>query len=62
MQWEERNRAPQVVFEELCPGNRLAEMSRKFQFYQQYGVEEYYVYDPDNGLLYGWLRVGGQLE
>ena len=54
--------APQVVFEVLSPGNRPAEMIRKFQFYQQYGVEEYYIYDPDNGSLDGWLRVGDRLE
>ena len=48
-QWEEGGIAPQVVFEVLSPGNRAAEMERKFQFYERYGVEEYYIYDPDNG-------------
>lgn len=47
LQWEEGGIAPQVVFEVLSPGNRAAEMVRKFAFYQQYGVEEYYIYDPD---------------
>ena len=50
-QWEEDNIAPQVVFEVLSPGNSPVEMELKFQFYQQYGVFEYYVYDPDNGPL-----------
>ncbi len=61
-QWEEDNLAPQVVFEILSPGNRPAEMIRKFQFYQRYGVEEYYIYDPDHGPLDGWLRQGDRLE
>jgi Uma2 family endonuclease len=61
-QWEEGNLAPQVVFEVLSPGNRAREMIRKFNFYQQYGVEEYYIYNPDNGSLDGWLRVGHRLE
>jgi Uma2 family endonuclease len=61
-QWEEGGLAPQVVFEVLSPGNRLAEMIRKFQFYEQYGVEEYYIYDPDHGPLDGWLRAGDHLE
>jgi len=61
-QWEEGNLAPQVIFEILSPGNRPGEMDRKFQFYQQYGVEEYYVYDPDDGSLEGWLRAGDQLK
>lgn len=43
-QWEEGNIPPQVVFEILSPGNPLKEMARKFKFYEQYGVEEYYIY------------------
>lgn len=46
-QWEEGGVAPQVVFEILSPGNRFGEMSAKFNFYRRYGVEEYYIYDPD---------------
>lgn len=60
-QWEEDNIPPQVVFEILSPGNRMGKMARKFQFYQQYGVEEYYVYDPDDIELIGWLRVDATL-
>ena len=60
-QWEEGGVAPQVVFEVLSPGNRIGEMTRKFQFYERFGVEEYYVYDPDNNLLDGWRREGGRL-
>jgi Uma2 family endonuclease len=61
-QWEEGGIAPQVVFEILSPGNRPAELIWKFRFYQRYRVEEYYVYDPDRGLLDGWLRTGRQLK
>ncbi len=61
MQWCEEGIAPQVVFEILSPGNRKAEMDRKFDFYQRYGVEEYYVHDPDRGRLKGWLRQSGRL-
>ncbi|MBW4658508.1 MAG: Uma2 family endonuclease [Drouetiella hepatica Uher 2000/2452] len=57
-QWEEGNVAPQVVFEILSPGNRLAEMVKKFKFYERYGVQEYYVYDPDDVELTGWFRPG----
>jgi Uma2 family endonuclease len=56
-QWEEGGVTPQVVFEILSPGNRSSEMSRKFDFYQQYGVEEYYIYDPDDFDLSGWRRI-----
>jgi Uma2 family endonuclease len=61
-QWEEDGIAPQVVFEVLSPSNRALEATQKFSFYEQYGVEEYYVYDPDTGEMAGWLRAGTRLE
>jgi Uma2 family endonuclease len=61
-QWLEDNIAPQVVFEILSPGNRLAEMTAKFEFYDQHGVEEYYIYDPDRVDFTGWLRQAGRLQ
>ncbi|MBE9129873.1 MULTISPECIES: Uma2 family endonuclease [unclassified Coleofasciculus] len=61
-QWEEGNIPPQVVFEILSPGNRLKAMAQKFQFYKRYGVEEYYVYDPDGMELIGWWGSGEELE
>ncbi|MBE9029354.1 Uma2 family endonuclease [filamentous cyanobacterium LEGE 11480] len=60
-QWEEDNIAPQVVFEILSPGNTLSEMALKLEFYGRYGVEEYYLYDPDRNDLTGWLRDEGGL-
>jgi Uma2 family endonuclease len=62
MQWNEDNIAPQVVFEILSPGNRLAEMTAKFEFYNLHGVEEYYIYDPDRVDFTGWLRQNGTLQ
>ena len=61
-QWVEDGVAPQVVFEVLSPGNRPEEMVRKFRFYEKYGVEEYYIYDPDTGSLQGWIRKEDGLE
>lgn len=61
-QWEEDGIAPQVVFEVLSPGNRLGEMTRKFTFYEQFGVEEYYIYDPDDVSLKGWRRTDDKLQ
>jgi Uma2 family endonuclease len=61
-QWQENNIPPQVVFEILSPGNTRAEMSRKLLFYDRFGVEEYYLYDPDQNDLTGWLRVDGFLD
>ncbi len=61
-QWEEDNIAPQVVFEILSPGNTKAEMNRKLLFYDRFGVEEYYLYDPDLNDLNGWVRNEGFLD
>jgi Uma2 family endonuclease len=61
-QWLEDNIAPQVVFEIISPGNRMKAMFKLFNFYQKYGVEEYYVYDPVDNELMGWLRTDGELN
>jgi Uma2 family endonuclease len=60
-QWNEDNIAPQVAFE-IWPGDRIGLMMQKFQFYERYGVEEYYFYNPQTLELGGWLRRESQLE
>ena len=60
-QWEEEGIAPQVVFEVLSPHNRVADMVAKFQFYDRFEVEEYYLFDPDPVELSGWIRRGQDL-
>jgi len=61
-QWREDNIPPQVVFEILSPGNTVIEMVKKSKLYERYGVEEYYLYDPERSELTGWLRSGSELE
>ena len=61
-QWKEKSIAPQVVFEIRSPGNRQGEMNRKLLFYERYGVEEYYLYDPDKNDLSGCVRDQDHLE
>ena len=60
-QWREDGVSPQVVFEIISPSNTIAEMARKVRFFQQYGVQEYYVYDPDENTLDVWQREGDRL-
>ena len=60
-QWQEDNIPPQVVFEILSPGNTIKEMAAKLQFYQRYGVEEYYLYDPEKVDFAGWQIMDGKL-
>jgi len=59
-QWEEGGIAPQVAFEVLSPNNRVGEMERKRLFYDQYGVQEYYIYDPEYVELFGHRRLKDQ--
>jgi len=61
-QWEEGQIAPQVVFEILSPGNRIQEMANKQRFYERYGVEEYYIYDPDRHHFNVLQRQGTELK
>ena len=61
-QWKEAQIAPQVVFEILSPGNTQKEMAKKLLFYERYGVEEYYIYDPERNHLCGLLRGEEGLE
>jgi Uma2 family endonuclease len=57
-QWEENNIAPQVAFEILSPSNKyrrgIDSLDEKFAFYETYGIQEYYIYDPDDFVLQGW--------
>lgn len=48
------------------PGNTRKELQKKFKFYQTYGVEEYYLYRPDQeepkeARLQGWQRQAQRL-
>ncbi|MBE9010619.1 Uma2 family endonuclease [Pseudanabaenaceae cyanobacterium LEGE 13415] len=56
VQHRENNIPPQVAFEILSPTNTQQEMDQKLLFYDRYGIEEYYLYDPDKNRLRGWRR------
>lgn len=62
LQWNEDNIPPQVVFEILSETNTKKEMNKKLLFYNEYNVEEYYLYDPKKNNLDGWLRTEGILD
>ncbi len=61
-QWFEDNIPPQVVFEILSPGKRMGKIFELFNFYDNYGVEECYIYDPKDNELMGFLRSNGELN
>lgn len=61
-QWQEANTAPQVVFEVPASGSQTGAMQWKLAFYDRFGVEEYYIYDPNTAVLAVWQRGTEGLE
>ncbi len=55
-QWEEGNVPITVVFEVLSPSNTVLEMIEKHAFYDEHGVEEYYIYDPEKNRFFAYVR------
>jgi Uma2 family endonuclease len=55
-QWLEGDVPATVAFEILSPCNDTEEMAKKFYFYDEYGVEEYYIYNPDTNKLEIFVR------
>ena len=55
-QWEEYDIPVTVAFEVLSPSNDEEEMDDKLLFYENHGVEEYYVYDPEKNALKIYTR------
>ena len=47
--------APDLVFEILSPGNSKKEMKSKFALYQEEGVREYWVVDPERELVFVYV-------
>ena len=62
LQWREDNIAPQVAFEIRSHSDSQTKMNKKVSFYNRYGVDEYYLYDPENNDLSGWQKIEGTLE
>jgi Uma2 family endonuclease len=60
-QWEEGHVPMTVVFEVLSPKNTVTEMDEKLLWYEDHGVEEYYVYDPERNWLQIYVRRGDTL-
>ena len=60
-QWLENEIAPQVVFE-IWSEDSIGLLTKRFQFCDRYGVEEYYFYNPQTLELGGWLRIDGEFE
>jgi Uma2 family endonuclease len=59
--WEE-GVFPQVAIEVWSPSNKPDRMREKFEFYERFGAEEYYLVYPDYPAhVEGWVRSGAEL-
>ena len=59
-QWQQGGH-PALAVEVLSPSNTWSEMTRKRLFYDQHGVDEYWVFEPHDGTLEVWVRAAGRL-
>jgi len=59
-QWQQGGH-PALAVEVLSPSNTYSEMTRKRLFYEQHGVDEYWVFEPRDGTLEVWARDAGRL-
>ena len=62
LQWKEEGIGPQVTMEIRSGSNSTKNLKKCFEFYQRFGVEEYYLIDPWKDTLDGWTRVGKKLK
>ncbi|MFY7999382.1 MAG: Uma2 family endonuclease [Candidatus Kapaibacteriota bacterium] len=60
-QWEEDDKPFHVVFEFLSDANTPGEMAKKALFFNRHGVEEYYLYDMEKGILQVFVRYADEL-
>ena len=63
-QWAEGGIPLSVVFEVMSPSNTFSVMQQKFAFYERYGVQEYYIIDPqgERTTLDVFVREGNELK
>jgi len=59
-QWQQGGH-PALAIEVLSPSNTRAEMTHKRRFYEQHGVDEYWVFEPRDGTFEVWVREAGHL-
>lgn len=54
--------APEVVFEILSPSTAQRDLKIKKDLYEKYGVEEYWIVDPENESILVYSRAGEEFS
>ncbi|WP_245946695.1 Uma2 family endonuclease [Paenibacillus cellulosilyticus] len=51
--------APTIIIEVLSPATALKDFNEKFNLYQKYGVQEYWIVDPGNRTVHVYTLENG---
>ncbi|MCP9766412.1 Uma2 family endonuclease [Lacihabitans sp. LS3-19] len=54
--------APDLVIEILSPGNTTKEMKNKFEIYEEAGVREYWLVEPNDKVVLIYILVNGKYQ
>jgi Uma2 family endonuclease len=54
--------APTIIIEVLSPSTALKDFNEKFNLYQKYGVQEYWIVDPGNRTVHGYSLQDGSYQ
>ena len=54
--------APDLVIEILSPGNTTKEMKTKFEIYEEAGVREYWLVEPNDRVVLIYILVNGKYQ
>jgi Uma2 family endonuclease len=54
--------APDLVIEILSPSTGYYDLKSKFQVYEKYGVQEYFIVDPKDDEVIGYRNEGGRFS
>jgi Uma2 family endonuclease len=54
--------APDLIIEILSPSTGYYDLKSKFQVYEKYGVQEYFVVDPKGDEVIGYRNEGGRFH
>ncbi|MHA7747216.1 MULTISPECIES: Uma2 family endonuclease [Paenibacillus] len=56
------NGAPALIIEVLSPSTALKDFNEKFNLYQKYGVQEYWIVDPGNRTAHVYYLQDGSYQ
>jgi Uma2 family endonuclease len=59
---EGANGSPDIVIELLSPSNAYYDLLAKYQLYEKFGVQEYFIVDPEDNLVIAYTLTEGRYK